>query len=73
MKVLRELPFRTSRGRGEGQPKADLLYISYIEQRGKTADKGGGGVSFRPKIVDVLYGRPLKQMIGCFPVFELNN
>ena len=38
-----------------GQPKVDLLYISYIEQRGKTADKGGGGGQFSAEN----HGRPL--------------
>ena len=49
------------RGQGGGrvsQKRTYVLYISYIEQGGKTEDKGGR-VIFRPKIVDVLYGRPL--------------
>ena len=60
----RGLPFRASEGRGEGgsQQKEDLLCISYIEKIGKTADKGEG-VSFRPKIVDVLHGRPLRGLL----------
>ena len=33
----------------------DLLYISYIEQRGKTEDKGGGGGQFSAEN----RGRPL--------------
>ena len=31
-------------GEGGSQPKDDSLYISYLEQRGKTADKGEGSV-----------------------------
>ena len=60
-------------GEGGSQPKDDSLYISYLEQRGKTADKGEG-VSFRSKIVDVLPGRPphlyLNSSLGPMKFYE---
>ena len=65
MKGVRGLPLGRPGVKGEGgQPKEDLLYIPYKEQRRKTAVKRGRGVNCRPKIVDVLCGRPLLRRKG---------
>ena len=58
---FRGLPFRTSRGQGEGGSAKRGLTI-YFLYRTKKKNRRHGRVNFHPKIEDVLYGWPLKKI-----------